>query len=170
MVCCNVLLSFPEQQKSCTYTTPLNLQRLLIFNTALKLKDISDLFKKHALLFHTHLLQWSRDACAYDPRISCQRNKCGNTNSIQGFSATSSAKNIGEDKCLSETETFIRKIYLFLSALFEQSVSVSKSPLNWNTYIFKFCSDPVLLGLIQIPLIAAERFLSISVDFVYALR
>lgn len=169
MVCCNVLLSFPEQQQqSCTYTMPLNLQRLLIFNTALMLKDISDLFKNMPL-FHTHLLQWSHDTCAYDPRVSCQRNKCGNTDSIQGFSAASSAKNIGEYKCLSEIETFIRKIYLFLSALFEQSVSVSKSPLNWNTYIFKFCSDPMLLGLIQIPLIAAERFLSISVDFVYAL-
>lgn len=53
-----MLLSFPEQQQqqSCTYTMPLNLQRLLIFNTALMLKDISDLFKNMPL-FHTHLLQ-----------------------------------------------------------------------------------------------------------------
>lgn len=49
---------------------------------------------------------------------------------IKSFSTESSARNKGEDKCLSKIETFIRKIHLFLSALFEQIVPVSKSPLN----------------------------------------
>lgn len=69
------------------------------------------------------------------PKITCHRNKCDATDSTQDFGAGSSAKNKGEDKWLSKIETFIRNIHLFLSALFEPRVPMSKSPLHWSVCI-----------------------------------
>lgn len=52
-----------------------------------------------------------------------------------GFQHRIECMDKGEDKCLSKIDTFIRKIHLFLSALFEQIVPESKSPLNRNIYL-----------------------------------
>lgn len=72
------ICSLAFQNREVAFTLSPEFTKAIYFQFCTNIEFIY-LFKKHAPSFHFHLLQWSLASCGCDPRISCQRNKCDDT-------------------------------------------------------------------------------------------